>query len=308
LVKAVFDVKPSSGYDDDVTRRYHFPARRNYLDAARNAVGDWVLYREPQRNGGRRAYIAAARVVSVEPDPQRTDHCYAYVADFLEFPTPVPFVIHGRYAEAPFRAIAEANSVGRAVQGKSLRPISDGDFDAIVLAGLSEPLRPENAFRLGLEFPAGDLPAVSSNFELAETSDRRVEQMLVNRKIRDAAFRLDVCRAYENRCAVTGLQMVNGGGRAEVQAAHVKPVAAGGPDVIQNGIALSGTVHWLFDRHLISIDEDYRLLVAHNRVPNELRSIFRPEHEILHLPKDRKLWPHQTFLAYHRDAFANAPH
>ena len=52
-MKAVFDVKPGSGYDDDITRRYHFPARRNYLDAAYGAVGDWVLFREPQRNGGR---------------------------------------------------------------------------------------------------------------------------------------------------------------------------------------------------------------------------------------------------------------
>ncbi|MDE2357529.1 MAG: HNH endonuclease, partial [Alphaproteobacteria bacterium] len=61
-MKAVFDVKPGSGYDDDITRRYHFPARSNYLEAARDAVGDWVLFREPQRNGGRRAYIATARV------------------------------------------------------------------------------------------------------------------------------------------------------------------------------------------------------------------------------------------------------
>jgi putative restriction endonuclease len=306
FVKAVFDVKPGSGYDDDVTRRYHFPARSNYLEAAQNAVGDWVLYREPQRNRGRRAYVATARVVSVEPDPQKPAHYYAYVADFLEFPTPVPFVMHGRYAEAPFRAIADANSVGRAVQGRSIRPISDEDFDAIAFAGLSETWTPENAFRLGLEFPPSALPATPSEFEIAETADRRIEQVLANRKIRDAAFRLEVCRAYENTCAVTGLRMINGGGRAEVQAAHVKPVAAGGPDVIQNGIALSGTVHWLFDRHLISIDEDYRLLVSHNRVPSELRSIFRPEHEGLHWPKDPALRPHQTFLAYHREMYANA--
>lgn len=76
-----------------------------------------------------------------------------------------------------------------------------------------------------------------------------------------------------------------------MQAAHIMPVAAGGPDIVQNGIALSATVHWLFDRHLISIDEDYRLLVSHNRVPSGLRSLFRPEHEGLCLPQDRHLWP-----------------
>jgi putative restriction endonuclease len=305
-LKAVFDVKPGSGYDDEITRRYHFPARSNYVDTAQEAVGDWVLYREPQRNGGRRAYIATARVIAVEPDPHRADHKYAYVTDFLEFASPVPFVRDGRYAEAPLREIANASRIGQALQGKSLRPISREDFDAIVLAGLSETLAPENALRLGLEFPFSDIP---TQFEggVAEAYDRRVEQMLVNRKIRDANFRLEVCRAYDDRCAITGLKIVNGGGRAEVQAAHIMPVAVGGPDVVQNGIALSATVHWLFDRHLISIDEDYRLLVSHNRVPGELRNLFRPEHEGLHLPQERRLWPRQSFLAHHREAYASAP-
>ena len=93
--------------------------------------------------------------------------------------------------------------------------------------------------------------------------DRRIEQNSGEPQDRDANFRLEVCRAYHDRCSVTGLKIVNGGGRAEVQAAHIMPVAAGGPDIVQNGIALSATVHWLFDRHLISIDEDYRLLVSH---------------------------------------------
>ena len=307
-MKAVFDVKPGSGYDDDITRRYHFPAKRNYLEAARNAVGDWVLFREPQRNGGRRAYIATARVIGVEPDIERADHYFAYVSDYLEFPTPVPFVRDGRYAEAQLREITDPSRVGQALQGKSMRAIRLEDFNAIVLDGLSETLAPENAIRLGLEFPAPDLPALPMEYGVAETAERRVEEMLVNRKIRDANFRLEVCRAYDNRCAVTGLKIINGGGRAEVQAAHIKPVAVGGPDVVQNGIALSATVHWLFDRHLISIDEEHRLLVAHNRVPSELQRLFRAEHEGLHLPQDRRHWPHPAFLAYHREAYAGAAH
>jgi predicted restriction endonuclease len=76
-----------------------------------------------------------------------------------------------------------------------------------------------------------------------EEQERRVEQILLNRKIRDANFRRQVCDAYDNRCAVTKLRIINGGGKAEAQAAHVWPVAAGGPDVVQNGIALSGTAH-----------------------------------------------------------------
>ena len=67
---------------------------------------------------------------------------------------------------------------------------------------------------------------------------------------------------------------------------------------------MSATVHWLFDRHLISVSEDYHLLVAHNRVPSELRSLFRSEHERLYLPNDERLWPRPAFMAYHRELYA----
>jgi putative restriction endonuclease len=39
--------------------------------------------------------------------------------------------------------------------------------------------------------------------------------------VRDASFRRQVVEAYDARCAVTRLRIINGGGRAEVQAAHV---------------------------------------------------------------------------------------
>ena len=308
-MKAVFDVKPESGYKDEAGR-YHFPAR--YLEAARNTVGDWVLYREPRRNGGLQAYIAFARVTDIEPDQELAGHYYANVTDYLKFPTPVSFIRDGRYAEARLREVVDASRVGREIRGKSIRSISQEDFDDIILAGLSETLDPTNARKLDLDLhldlPLPTRPGFAGQPGFAETVDRQVEQILLNRKIRDATFRLEVCRAYEDTCAVTGLRIINGGGRAEVQAAHIKPVAAGGPDLVWNGIALSATVHWLFDRHLISIDENHRLLVAHNRVPSELRNLFRPESQGLHLPSDPKLWPHPAFLAHHREAFAGAMH
>ncbi|MDP1874819.1 hypothetical protein [Phenylobacterium sp.] len=66
-MKAVFDTKPNSGYDDEAVRRCHFPTQRNYVDAAQAAVGDWIIYREPQRNRGRRAEELAERLVRQLP-------------------------------------------------------------------------------------------------------------------------------------------------------------------------------------------------------------------------------------------------
>lgn len=301
-MKAIFDVKPGSGYDDDITERYHFPSTAPYVETAMNAVGDWVIFREPRRNGGREAYIAAARVIRVEPDPRRPRHSYAFVDDYLPFSKPVKLRLDGRYLEARLRDLPNQQRAGTALQGKSLRTISDADFNDIIAEGLSKTLSPENARRVGLE---GEPELLLPAFSLQEAEDpRATEQLLLNRKVRDANFRLQVCEAYDDRCAVTRLQIINGGGRSEVQAAHIRPVADDGPDIVQNGLALSATAHWLFDRHLISVSDDYRLLVADNRVPSELRSLFREAEGRLHLPADRNLWPHPRFLSHHRDRFA----
>lgn len=90
LVKAVFTTKVEPTYDDLPEFRYHFP--RTYLRQVEAAVGDWIVYYEPRRagsdpssRGGRQAYFATARVVSVQQDPMLPDHFYAFVTDFLEF-------------------------------------------------------------------------------------------------------------------------------------------------------------------------------------------------------------------------------
>ncbi len=121
------------------------------MAAAQSAVGDWIVYREPQRNGGRRAYIAVARVLAIEADRARRDHAYAIMGDYLPFDRPVPLAGQGAgYWEAPLRAIESASRVGASLQGKPKRPLSDTDFSAIVAAGLAETLSPQNAIRLAL--------------------------------------------------------------------------------------------------------------------------------------------------------------
>ena len=88
-MKGIFDTKANSGYDDEIMRRYHFPPQ--YRPVAERLVGEWIIYREPQRNGGRRAYIAAARVLRLDPDPARPGYSYALMGDYLPFDRPVPF-------------------------------------------------------------------------------------------------------------------------------------------------------------------------------------------------------------------------
>ncbi|MEI9890422.1 MAG: HNH endonuclease [Caulobacteraceae bacterium] len=302
-MKAVFDTKPSSGYDDDLTRHYQFP--RRYLGQVKEAVGDWVVLRRPRADGGNLAYFAVAQVAGLEPDPTAPTLTFARLTNYLEFDSTVAWRREGQYAEQALREMP-IKQVGVYLRGRSVRPLSDADFAAIVSAGLSQTLAPDNAIRLGLI--GVEEAAQPFEFDVVPGFDqvRRVEQMLVNRKIRDANFRRHVCEAYDDRCAVTGLRIINGGGRSEVQAAHIWGVGEGGPDVVQNGIALSGTIHWLFDRHLISLTDEYRLLVSHNKVPSELRVLFERQLDRIHLPKDKRLWPHPTYIERHRERFMAA--
>lgn len=299
-MKGVFEISGVSRYDDLIGERYHFP--RAYLRAAEACVGNWIVYRETGSGGGRKAYVAVAFVDRIDADESSAGMFYARLSRFVEFDRPVPYRdVDGRFAERVLRELDDPSTVGRALRGRSVRALDGVDFAAIVDAGLSDTLSERQAVRLELD--AAHIDAATAELLLAPPSERRVEQILMNRKIRSAAFRGHVLDAYDSRCAVTGLRMVNGGGKAEAQAAHIRSVADGGPDVVQNGIALSATAHWLFDRHLISIDEQYGLLISHNKVPSDLARLFPASGEPIGLPADPRLRPRQEYVARHRARF-----
>ena len=126
-------------------------------------------------------------------------------------------------------------------------------------------------------------------------------QSLVNRPFRDRAFRRAVLHAYDGRCAVTGWKLVNGGGRLEAEAAHIRPVEHGGPDSVRNGLALSGTAHWMFDRGLIGLSDDLDIVVSRQiNDPSSIEAIINPSRKAI-VPEAESARPHPTFLAWHRD-------
>jgi putative restriction endonuclease len=288
-MRGVFTTKVDPAYDDLPEERYHFP--RTYLRQAEAVVGDWIVYYEPRRPsaaglGGRQAYFATAQVLRVRRDPHRDDHFYADVADYLEFDRAVPFREGERYFERGLQRGDGGTSKG--AFGRAVRTMSDAEFDAILSAGFA-PLVGEAA----LLTPEGlaEEPAV---FE------RPLVERMTLRPFRDAAFAVAVKRAYGDTCAMTGLRIINGGGRAEAQAAHIRPVAHDGPDSVRNGLALSATAHWMFDRGLVSVDDDLSILIAKDRVPDAATRLLLPEGRILSAVRPQ-LRPHPQFLRYHRE-------
>lgn len=296
-MKAVLDTKPTSIYDDDTSQHYHFP--RRYRAIVGRALGDWVVLRRPRADGGNLAYFAAAKIVSIDDDPNTPGMSYARFADYLPFDSPVPWRVDGSYAEEPLRNMPQ-REVGVYLRGRSVRPLTDEDFADIVLSGLRQSLDTSKILTLGLMSPGETADDLGD--PLGERT-RQVEQVLTNRVVRDANFRRSVCGAYDHRCAVTRIKVMDSAGNYGIHAAHIWGVSQGGPDVVSNGIALSATVHWLFDSYLIAVTDDYRLLIDHMRVPADVREILLRHGDHIALPSDRKDWPHPVYLSKHRHIF-----
>ena len=128
---------------------------------------------------------------------------------------------------------------------------------------------------------------------------QRINQ-LTNRAVRDRNFRKNVLRAYSERCAITGLRIINGGGRAEAEAAHIKPVEHNGPDIVSNGLALSGTAHWMFDRGLIGLSDDLNILVSRqSNDPDAVKAIVNSSGKLM-APDRPANRPRREFVAWHR--------
>ena len=291
MTKLVLMHKADSIYEDEPDTVYDFP--KTYLKAMQEAVGDWVIYYEPVK-AGPRGYFAVAQIERIIPKPHSDGRYLAMIApsSFLPFDREVPRLVDGRPLEQALVGADGGPKAGGAQQ-LAVRRLSDADFAAIVQRGLPQDL-------IELEEKRYD-PSHDQFADSAAVFERPVIERLISRPYRDVAFRRKVREAYDYRCALSGLRLRNGGGRPEVQAAHIRPVERQGNDSVRNGLALSGTLHWMFDRGLVSVAEDHSILVSRNKVPTDVadRLIRRPAR--LLLPQDQRHWPHPANLRWHRE-------
>lgn len=295
MAKAVFTTRISPAYNDVPERFYHFP--RTYLRQAEATAGDMIVYYEPRRTGsefasaqGRQAYFAVATVSRIRPDPERADHFYADIENYLDFAQPVPFKLGNTFLESALER--EGGQTNKGAFGRSVRALPEHEFAAIWLAGYPRATQSEFA---PIRAPESGFAENKQTFY-----ERPIVQTLISRPFREESFRRHVRAAYDNRCAVTGLRLINGGGRPEVQAAHIMPVASNGPDSVRNGLALSGTVHWLFDRGLISIADDLSLIAPPKLIPEALGALVQHGRPLFK-PSDETARPHRSFIEHHRN-------
>jgi putative restriction endonuclease len=114
------------------------------------------------------------------------------------------------------------------------------------------------------------------------------------------AFQGVVLQAYGGRCAVTGDRI-----RPVLQAAHIRPLAAGGEHRLDNGLLLRSDVHTLYDAGYLGVDPQHRLVVS-----PRLRDEFGNGDEFYEraatkepivIPQRRVDRPSREFLEWHLD-------
>ena len=151
----------------------------------------------------------------------------------------------------------------------------------------------EQALELGAPVP-GDAVALPGREGRDHQAIRRVREG-------QQFFRMAILAAYENRCCITGLDL-----ESLLVASHIKPWAeADQTEKLnpQNGLCLNALHDRAFDRGLISVAEDYSVLVSSQAAQSASRAagemLLAYAGRKVHLPS--RFTPRPDFLAWHRD-------
>ena len=117
-------------------------------------------------------------------------------------------------------------------------------------------------------------------------------------------FRKMILSIYQGRCCLTGLPV-----QEVLRASHISAWASDTKNRMnpENGLCLSATYDAAFDRHLISLDENYRLIFAPSLKEHYTNEAFKEQFQRLYGKKITmpiKFLPSQELLAKHREHLA----
>ncbi|KAA3644309.1 MAG: HNH endonuclease [Bacteroidetes bacterium] len=123
--------------------------------------------------------------------------------------------------------------------------------------------------------------------------------------VRSGIFKREIPKIYNNTCAISGLRIDATSTISMVDACHITPFSESYDCSIQNGISLSPNLHRAFDRGLISISDDYKVLVKDNFIEN-LKSSYNLNqfaNKSILLPNSPNQYPSLENLYLHRKRF-----
>lgn len=120
--------------------------------------------------------------------------------------------------------------------------------------------------------------------------------------VRNWTFKKIVPQVYQNTCSISGMKVSSSQGKSLIDACHIVPFSQDQDDRVTNGIALCPNLHRAFDCGLVSIDQDYKVLVSDQVLedsthPYGLASLRGRK---IILPQKKHQWPNPENLEWHR--------
>jgi len=118
--------------------------------------------------------------------------------------------------------------------------------------------------------------------------------------IRSGVFKRIVPQVYNYTCCISGMRIISGYDIQMVDACHIIPFALSHNDTISNGLSLSPNLHRAFDRGLVSIDNEYRVIVSESFTESTTESRIKLyEGKLIILPKEKDYYPASENLEWH---------
>lgn len=139
---------------------------------------------------------------------------------------------------------------------------------------------------------------LSKEFDV--NKEGRDKMAVVKRRIGQDFYRTFLLSIYSSKCCLTGLDVPE-----VLRASHIIPWAKQKSSRMNptNGLILSATYDAAFDKHLISFDEDYRMImspVIRELYSSESFKKYFLDFEGKKIALPIKFWPSQKFLEIHR--------
>ena len=139
--------------------------------------------------------------------------------------------------------------------------------------------------------------------DLDEIPPGKYRERLVKKRIGQYFFRMSVLSAYRNRCCITGMQKSD-----LLIASHIKPWRVSDEKTERtnpcNGLCLNSLHDKAFDKGLITLDKDYRLVISKEMNQVSMDTVTREwfygyKGKKINLPE--KFLPGKSFIEYHND-------
>ena len=118
--------------------------------------------------------------------------------------------------------------------------------------------------------------------------------------VRGSLFKKLVPKVYDSTCSFSGMRLESTFAHSFIDACHIKPFSISNEDTVNNGIALCPNLHRAFDRGLVSISNDYKIIISHHITENHAYSLKQLEGRSIRLPFGKLHYPSLENLQWHR--------